>query len=135
MSTTITLLLLIVCICSANPILWVGGVTSTSAEFRVESDGDNNFLLALEPDFCESSVIYTTPITNGLNSISVEALKPLTRYYYAINSDINYFGEFQTFPPEGQHYSFNFTFGSCALTGNHKFFLVIYFIIFWLVGA
>ncbi len=121
MSTTLALFLIIVCTCSANPILWAGGVTSTSAEFRVESDsGDNNFLLALEPDFCENSVIYTTPITNGLNAISVESLKPLTRYYYAVDSDLNYFGEFQTFPPEGQHFSFNFTFGSCAFTGNYK---------------
>lgn len=120
MSTTLVSLLfiLLVCSCSASPILWAGGVTSTSAEFRVESDGDRNFILASEPDFCENSIVYSTLITNGLNAISVQSLKPHQRYYYAVDSDLYYFGEFQTFPPERQHFSFNFTFGSCAFTGK-----------------
>jgi alkaline phosphatase D len=117
MSTLFALFIILVCSCSAYPILWAGGVTATSAEFRVESDIDRNFLLASEPDFCENSIVYTTPITNGLNAISVQSLKPLQRYYYAVDADLNYFGEFQTFPPEGQYFSFNFTFGSCAFTG------------------
>lgn len=114
--------ILLVCSCYASPILWAGGVTATSAEFRVESDGDRNFFLASEPDFCENSIVYSAPIKSGLNAISVQSLKPLQRYYYAVDSDLYYFGEFQTFPPAGQHFSFNFTFGSCAFTGKYNYY-------------
>jgi len=118
-----------------------GGVTSTSAEFRVRgpaSDDGNRreFVVSTSSNLAiERFQILNTPVSfadftteeHFVKRLSLDTLKPLTAYYYGItrpqrasNSAVvaGDVGNFATPASEGTRMDFTIATGSCALTGS-----------------
>lgn len=118
-----------------------GGITATSAEFRVRGpasdDGkarefvvSTNANLAIERDqILNVPVSYNDfePDEHFVKRLSLDSLDPLTPYYYGItrpkrtpNSAVvaGEVGTFVTPSPEGTRMDFTIATGSCALTGS-----------------
>lgn len=118
-----------------------GGVTSTSASFRVRgpSTDDGNrreFVVGTNPNLAiETDQILKVPVSYGdfaleehfVKSLYIDTLLPRTPYYYGItrpqrtpNSAVvaGEVGFFVTPAPEGSRMDFTIATGSCALTGS-----------------
>ena len=118
-----------------------GGVTSSSAEFRVRGPSSDDgkareFVVSVNPNLAiERDQILNVPVSYGdfepdehyMKRISLGDLSPLTPYYYGITrpkrtpnsaevaGDV---GTFVTPAPEGDRMDFTIATGSCALTGS-----------------
>jgi hypothetical protein len=130
----------------ASEWILVGGITSTSAQFRIALDSamiqdktnDPLFLLVsnapnlMNPIFSQGLVVNenitvtATTDTSSILSIAVENLEPATIYYYGMirndnpngNENILLPGRFKTFGPENEPYNFTVALASCAQTGS-----------------
>ena len=104
----------------------VGGVTSSSARFRIRLSSAAEINVELSPSESFSSVIKGTSVGTSLESdfsgiINVQGLQPETKYYYhvlvnGINIDTKR-RYFTTFPVKGTSATFSFAFGSCQQNG------------------
>lgn len=118
-----------------------GGVTSTSATFRVRGpksdDGiKRQFVVSTNPNLAlERDMILVTPVSYGdftakehlMKRVSIGGLTPLRTYYYGITrphstpdsatmaGDV---GKFRTPAKEGSRMNFTIATGSCSLTGS-----------------
>ena len=118
-----------------------GGVTSTSANFRVRGPSSDDgkareFVVSTNPNLAiEKDQITNIPVSYGdftnqehyVKRLQLNDLSPLTPYYYGItrpkrtpNSAIvaGDVGTFTTPAPEGTRMDFTIATGSCALTGS-----------------
>lgn len=118
-----------------------GGVTSTSANFRVRGpstdDGiQREFIVGTNPNLAiEADQILNIPVAfhdyidveHFVKAIYIDTLKPTTPYYYGItrpqrtpNSAVmaGNVGYFVTPAPEGTRMDFTIATGSCSLTGS-----------------
>ena len=118
-----------------------GGVTATSAEFRVRGPASDDgkareFVVSANANLAiERDQILNVPVSYGdfetdehfVKRLSLDALDPLTPYYYGItrpkrtpNSAVvaGEVGTFVTPSPEGTRMDFTIATGSCALTGS-----------------
>lgn len=118
-----------------------GGVTSTSAQFRVRGPNSDDgkrreFVVSTNPNLAiEADQILNTPVSYGsfapeehnMKRLSLDTLDPMTQYYYGItrpqrtaNSAVvdGYVGSFSTPAPEGTRMDFTIATGACALTGS-----------------
>mmetsp|Transcript_17540 Transcript_17540/g.37918 ORF Transcript_17540/g.37918 Transcript_17540/m.37918 type:complete len:1005 (+) Transcript_17540:306-3320(+) len=118
-----------------------GGVTPTSAEFRVRGPSSDDgkrreFVVSTSSNLAiEKYQILNVPVSFGdfdaeehhVRKISLKDLRPLTSYYYGItrpqrlpNSAVvaGDVGAFTTPAPEGTRMDFTIATGSCALTGS-----------------
>ncbi len=115
-----------------EPILWSGGVTHETANFRVETrEAEDVFVLCSDVSFSEASEVTRIPIKSGVTAIDYaplpNQLSPDTPYYYALESGLSAspqrYGKFRTMPTPGTSKSFSFGFASCAQSGSeHKIF-------------
>lgn len=121
-----------------------GGVTSTSAEFRVRGPQSNDnlrreFVLSSNTNLgIAKDQILNVPVSytdysedeHFVKKLSIDSLEPLTTYYYGItrpqvvpNSvtvvDDN-IGSFKTPAPEGSRMNFTVALGSCSSTGSRS---------------
>ena len=120
-----------------------GGVTPTSAQFRVRGPKDNDgiarqFVVSINPNLAlERDQISVTPVSYNdfipeehfFKKVALSSLTPLKQYYYGIvrpqrtpNSatmagDV---GTFTTPASEGERMNFTIATGSCALTGSQS---------------
>eukprot|EP01127_Copromyxa_protea_P004521 TRINITY_DN14378_c0_g1_i1.p1 TRINITY_DN14378_c0_g1~~TRINITY_DN14378_c0_g1_i1.p1 ORF type:complete len:602 (+),score=105.39 TRINITY_DN14378_c0_g1_i1:13-1818(+) len=98
--------------------VWVGGVTDTSAEFRVRVTKGLSVRLYVSSDGSEEQGFDPTSVPVGTNAypFSVTNLKPNTYYHYGIAVDgVRFSGlnrAFHTFPKSGSQSSFTFAFSS-----------------------
>jgi phosphodiesterase/alkaline phosphatase D-like protein len=114
----------------------VGGVSSTSATFRVRSvlaatSGSVNFILSEQEDLSNPILKVALGSTNNDNDkpifdLNATALSPQTIYYYATirtdqpeNSSLRN-GSFQTPAVEGEPFSFKIATAGCAWTGSES---------------
>jgi hypothetical protein len=119
-----------------------GGVTSTSAQFRVRGPASDDgfsreFVVSSNPNLAiENDQMLNTPVSYGdfdeeehfVKRLEMTNLSPSTTYYYGItrpkitpNSAVvagDVVGKFTTPAPEGQRMDFTIATGSCALTGS-----------------
>ncbi|KAL7441793.1 hypothetical protein ACHAXH_008777 [Discostella pseudostelligera] len=118
-----------------------GGVTSTSAQFRVRGPSSDDgkrreFVVSTNPNLAiEADQILNVPVSynsfapeeHSMKRVSLDTLSPMTQYYYGItrpqrtaNSAIvdGYVGSFSTPAPEGTRMDFTIATGACALTGS-----------------
>jgi len=118
-----------------------GGVTSTSAQFRIRGPSSDDgkareFVVSTNSNLAiEKFQISNTPVSYGdfteeehfVKRLSLWTLTPNTRYYYGItrpqrtpNSAVvaGDVGSFATPVPEGTRMNFKIATGSCALTGS-----------------
>ncbi len=118
-----------------------GGVTSTSAQFRVRGPSSDDgkrreFVVSTNPNLAiEADQILNTPVSlssfapeeHYMKRLSLDTLSPMKQYYYGItrpqrtaNSAVvdGYVGSFSTPAPEGTRMDFTIATGSCALTGS-----------------
>eukprot|EP00571_Detonula_confervacea_P003111 CAMPEP_0172319200 /NCGR_PEP_ID=MMETSP1058-20130122/37084_1 /TAXON_ID=83371 /ORGANISM="Detonula confervacea, Strain CCMP 353" /LENGTH=1125 /DNA_ID=CAMNT_0013034199 /DNA_START=97 /DNA_END=3474 /DNA_ORIENTATION=+ len=118
-----------------------GGVTSTSAQFRVRGPSSDDgkrreFVVSTNPNLAlERDQIRNIPVSfadfadeeHYMKRLSLDTLTPLTPYYYGItrpqrtpNSAVvaGEVGTFTTPAPEGTRMDFTIATGSCALTGS-----------------
>ncbi|KAL3762848.1 hypothetical protein ACHAWU_000995 [Discostella pseudostelligera] len=118
-----------------------GGVTSTSAQFRVRGPSSDDgkrreFVVSTNPNLAiEADQILNVPVSYNsfapeehiMKRLSLDTLSPMTQYYYGItrpqrtaNSAIvdGYVGSFSTPAPEGTRMDFTIATGACALTGS-----------------
>ena len=110
-----------------EPILWCGGVTHQTANFRVETREESDFfVISTTESFSEGSEVVRIPVVSGVTAIDnapmPQNLTPDTRYYYALESGLSgeekRYGQFRTMPPPNQPKSFSFGFASCAESGS-----------------
>lgn len=120
-----------------------GGVTSTSANFRVRGPASNDgikreFVLSTHPNLAiEKNQLLVTPVSyedfvpqeHFMKRISIDTLSPVTTYYYGIThpqsipnsatmaGDV---GKFSTPPTEGSRVNFTIATGACSLTGSRS---------------
>jgi hypothetical protein len=120
-----------------------GGVTSTSAEFRVRgpSSDDNlrrefvvspNSNLGIKKDQILNVPVSYTDFSDQehfVKRLRLDSLEPLTTYYYAITRPqvlpnsvtvVGDIGSFKTPAPEGSRMNFTIALGSCSLTGSRS---------------
>ena len=120
-----------------------GGVTSTSAEFRVrgpaKDDGKQRvFVVSTNPNLAlERDRILTEPVTYSdyspeehfVKRLTLDSLDPLTAYYYGVfrpkitpNSGLveGEVGAFTTPSSPGNRMNFRIATGSCSLTGSRS---------------
>jgi phosphodiesterase/alkaline phosphatase D-like protein len=120
-----------------------GGVTSTSANFRVRGpardDGiKREFVLSTHPNLAiEKNQLLVTPVSyedfvpqeHFVKSISIDSLSPVTTYYYGITHPqsipnsatmVGDVGTFSTPPPDGTRVNFTIATGACSLTGSRS---------------
>lgn len=120
-----------------------GGVTSTSAEFRVrgpaKDDGKQRvFVVSTNPNLAlERDRILSEPVTYSdyspeehfVKRLTLDSLEPLTAYYYGVfrpkitpNSGLveGEVGAFTTPSLPGNRMNFRIATGSCALTGSRS---------------
>ena len=112
--------------CAEN-ILWCGGVTDTTANFRVESSSaiEDYFVLHTSPSYPSdrSAAVLSIPIQAGVTAVDMaplpDNLAPMTTYYYGVESDWSNTGryaKFTTMPSSNTAANFSFAFASCART-------------------
>jgi len=120
-----------------------GGVTSTSAEFRVrgpKSDDNLRREFVVSPNSnlgIKKHQILNVPVSytdfsdqeHFVKRLRLDSLAPLTTYYYAITrpqvlpnsvSVVGDIGSFKTPAPEGSRMNFTVALGSCSLTGSRS---------------
>ncbi len=115
-----------------EPILWSGGVTHETANFRVETKEETDvFMLHSDVSFSEASEVARIPVVSGVTAIDNAPLPlrldPDTLYYYGLESGLSgeekRYASFRTMPTPNQAKSFSFGFASCAESGSeHKIF-------------
>lgn len=76
------------------PILWAGGVTSNSANFRVAGFSGDEFVVSESQDL--SSPIFVQNNLQDIESFHVSALNSSTVYFYGVVDKAR--GSFKTFP-------------------------------------
>ena len=114
-------------------MLWCGGVTHQTANFRVESPTDTNvFVIHRQPPTAGAGFpaapppVFRAPVEFGVTAIenapNPDVLSADTTYYYGLESgarlDPPRFGSFTTMPTPGTPKNFSFGFASCAWTGH-----------------
>lgn len=113
---------------TAENILWCGGVTDTTANFRVESAAAVDFFVISNtssfPDDLSAAVL-SIQIMAGVTAIDMAPLPsqfaPMTTYFYGLESEwksLGRHGRFRTMPTPGAAQNFSFAFASCARTGS-----------------
>lgn len=111
----------LLCWAAAAPIMWSGGVTSSSAQLRLQvtaTDGDT-IVVSTSRDL--SAPVWTKVVATGMQAGNPTALSPSTRYYYGLQkqaaSDPSLVGTFMTHTVANVAASYSIAFGSCAFTG------------------
>jgi hypothetical protein len=117
---------------TAEGILWCGGVTHQTANFRVEAqDSEDVFVLHTDSTFPAVGEVARIPVVGGVTAIDMaplpDTLTPETTYYYALESGLQEdpprYGSFTTMPAPNTPKSFSFAFASCAESGSeHEIF-------------
>lgn len=104
------------------PFIWVGGVTSSSCEFRVR--GRVACMLRLAQS---DSDVQWFELLSHISAFRAVDLEPDTVYHYSVycSSDMETAvdatsGQFRTFPIAGQAANFSFALGSCQRTGARR---------------
>ena len=98
--------------------IMVGGVTPSSAEFRIRSAGVN---FRLSTSYSLENPILDTQVANeeSVYSVNVTTLVPDTTYYYATSRQGTVRrGSFSTPGIEGTPFNFKIAVGGCAWTGS-----------------
>lgn len=115
--------------------IWSGALTYHSAKVNAKmSDSSSSIRLLADDDSTFSSPEFSpnysvNSSTNYMVSMEVDNLTPLTKYYYAVESDgiidasWDDIGSFTTF--DNGPFSYSFVIGSCAAQSNHKVFDVM----------
>ena len=104
----------------ADPIMWSGGITSSSAAIRVHIDGGTDTLYvatSTEQLSATGAVWQATLHGPGVAAAAVTGLSTDTQYFYAVASATSLVGKFRTLPQEGSAANFTVAFASCACTG------------------
>jgi len=124
----------------ADEWLLVGGLTSTSAIFRIRlaqdgvalESGDHRLVVSVNQNLLAPVSVQAVNATSGnaispdygLYSVTVRDLKPRTKYFYGVqyNSGLTLNttleGKFSTPAKEGTPFSFSVAVGCCAWTGS-----------------
>jgi hypothetical protein len=116
---------------TSENILWCGGVTDRSANFRVESGAQTSDFFVLHNSSIfpagRSAAVLSIQIQSGVTAIDAAPLpaflSPSTTYYYGIQSEWGAggrYGKFTTMPSPGTASSFSFAFASCARSGSES---------------
>jgi len=103
---------------AADPIMWSGGVTPTSAQLRLQvgADGDT-ILVSAASDL--SSPVFELGVDSGIQAANVTGLMANTKYYYGLRAaaaaNPELVGTFTTH--QDGVFSYSVAFASCAYTG------------------
>lgn len=135
-SPFVLFLILLVCFCAAVGVMvlqtnndynhdtyqdWilVGGVNSTSADFRIRSS--NVLFVVSKQESLEVRLVEEQVGQEQVNQVyAANVLEPQTTYYYATlrNDAVVQRGQFSTPATEGERFDFTFAVAGCAWTGS-----------------
>ena len=104
----------------ADPIMWSGGITSSSAAIRVHIDGgtDTRYVATSTEQLSATGAVWQATLHGpGVAAAAVTGLSTDTQYFYAVASATSLVGKFRTLPQEGSAANFTVAFASCACTG------------------